>query len=86
MAVASRWPRIAVPLLAPFAVVEYFLGDLAPLFKFPGWVANLSVFHLYGNLLVGALSLTPGISMLLVFLAGFVVALVLMQRRDVSSA
>jgi ABC-2 type transport system permease protein len=86
VAIASRWPRIAVPFLAAFAVIEYFLGDLAPLFKLPDWVANLSVFHLYGNPVVGATSWTPALSMLLVFLVGFGAALVLMQQRDVSSA
>src|ERR1700694_3583487 len=86
VAVASRWPRIAVPLLATFAVVEYFLGDLAPLFKLPDWVANLSVFHLYGNPVVGATSWTPALSMLLLFLVGFGAALILMQQRDVANA
>ncbi len=86
VAVASRWPRIAVPFLAAFAVVEYFLGDLAPLFKMPDWVANLSVFHLYGNPVVGAASWTPPLLMVLVFLVGFGAALYLMQRRDVSGA
>ncbi len=86
VAVASRWPRIAVPFLAAFAVVEYFLGDLAPLFKLPDWMANLSVFHLYGNPVAGAPSWTPALSMLLVFLAGFGAALALMRQRDVSSA
>jgi ABC-2 type transport system permease protein len=86
VAVASRWSRIAVPALAAFVVIEYFLGDLAPLFKFPEWVANLSVFHLYGNPLVGSGSWMPALWMTLVFLVGFGTALVLMQRRDVSSA
>lgn len=86
VAVASRWPRIAVPLLAAFAVVEYFLGDLAPLFRLPDWVANLSVFHLYGNPVTGSISWTPALSMTLVFLVGFGAALVLVRRRDVSSA
>lgn len=85
VAVASRWPRIAVPFLAAFAVVEYFLGDLAPLFKFPDWVANLSVFHLYGNPLVGGASWTPVLTMTLVFLLGFGAAVLLMRQRDVSS-
>lgn len=85
VAVASRWPRIAVPFLATFAVVEYFLGDLAPLFKLPDWVANLSVFHLYGNPVVGSVSWTPVVSMALVFLVGFAAAVVLMRQRDVSS-
>lgn len=86
VAVASRWPRIAVPFLAAFAVVEYFLGDLAPIFKAPDWVANLSVFHLYGNPLAGSVSWMPALSMTLVFLAGFGAALLLMRRRDVSGA
>lgn len=86
VAVASRWPRVAVSLLAVFAVVEYFFGDLAPLFRLPDWVANLSIFHLYGNPIVGATSWMPAMSMLLVFLVGFGAALVLMQQRDVSSA
>jgi ABC-2 type transport system permease protein len=86
VAVASRWPRIAVPFLAAFAVIEYILGDLAPLFKLPGWMANLSIFHLYGNPVVGNLSWTPAISMVLVFVAGFGAALVLMRQRDVSTA
>ncbi len=86
VAVVSRWPRIAVPFLATFAAVEYLLGDLAPLFKAPAWVANLSVFHLYGNPVTGSTSWTPALSMTLVFLAGFAAALYLMRRRDVSGA
>jgi ABC-2 type transport system permease protein len=86
VAVASRWPRIAVTFLAAFAVVEYFLGDLAPLFKLPDWMANLSVFHLYGNPVLGSISWTPALSMLLVFVLGFGAALILMRRRDVSGA
>jgi ABC-2 type transport system permease protein len=86
VAVVSRWPRIAWPFLAAFAVVEYFLGDLAPIFKAPDWVANLSVFHLYGNPLAGTASWTPALWMTLVFLAGFGAALALMRQRDVASA
>lgn len=85
VALVSRWPRLAVPLLAAFAVVEYFLGDLAPLFKLPDWVANLSIFHLYGSPLAGPVPWTPAVSMTLVFALGFGVALILMGRRDVSS-
>ncbi len=86
VAIASRWPRVAVPFLAGFAAVEYFLGDLAPLFRFPDWVANLSVFHLYGNPVVGNLSWMPAVWMLVIFLAGFAAALLLMRQRDVASA
>jgi ABC-2 type transport system permease protein len=86
VALASRWPRVAVPFLATFAVVEYILGDLAPLFKLPGWVANLSIFHLYGSPVLGSGSWTPALSMTLVFIVGFAAALILMRQRDVSSA
>ena len=86
VAVASRWPRIAVPSLGAFAAVSYILGDLGPLFKFPDWAQNLSVFHLYGSPLSQPGSWTAAVSMSLIFVIGFGLALVLMQSRDVSSA
>ncbi len=86
VALASRWPRIAVPVLAAFAVLEYVLGDVAPLLQAPGWVANLSIFHLYGNPVVGVQSWTPALAMAAVFVLGFAAAVLLMQRRDVSTA
>ena len=87
VALVSTCPRIAVPFLAAFAAIEYFLGDLAPIFRFPGWVADLSVFHLFGNpLAAGRVSWTPSLAMILVFLAGFGTALVSMRRRDLSGA
>jgi ABC-2 type transport system permease protein len=87
VAIVSRWPRVAVPFLAAFAAIEYFLGDLAPLFKFPDWVANLSVFHLFGNPLASnSISWTPPLTMMLVFVVGFAAALFLMDRRDVAGA
>jgi hypothetical protein len=49
-------------------------------------MANLSVFHLYGNPITGAFPWTAAVSMLLVFLVGFGAALVLMRQRDVSGA
>ncbi|MEA2682633.1 MAG: polyether ionophore transport system permease protein [Chloroflexota bacterium] len=86
VAVASRWPRIAVPFLGGFAFVSYVLGDLGPLFKFPDWAQNLSVFHLYGSPLTQPGSWTAALSMSLIFVVGFGLALVLMRSRDVSSA
>ncbi|HEX6547718.1 MAG TPA: ABC transporter permease subunit [Candidatus Dormibacteraeota bacterium] len=86
VALASRWPRIAVPALAAFAVAEYVLGDLAPILGAPGWVANLSIFHLYGNPVASAPSWPPAFWMALVFVVGFGAALLLMRRRDLSSS
>jgi ABC-2 type transport system permease protein len=86
VAVASRWPRVAVPLLAGLTAVEYFFGDLAPLFKLPDWVANLSAFHLFGNPISGGPPWSAAATMLLVFIVGFGAALVLIRRRDISNA
>lgn len=86
MALVSRWPRVAVPVLAGFAVVEYLVGDLGPIFKAPDWLVNLSVFHLFGNPLTGSVSWGPGISMIALAAAGLAIAVVLMRRRDVSGA
>ncbi|MFI5283063.1 MAG: ABC transporter permease [Candidatus Dormibacterales bacterium] len=86
VAVASRWPRIAVPFLAAFAAVEYILGDLGPLFKLPDWLSNLSIFHLYGNPISGSTPWTSAFWMVLIFALGFGAALLLMRQRDVSNA
>src|SRR5207302_3147354 len=52
-AALSSWiPRATVMLLSAYAVVTYFLIQLAPLFKWPAWAENLSVFYLYGTPLV----------------------------------
>lgn len=86
VAVASRWPRLAVPALAGLVAFEYIAGDLGPIFQAPVWLQNLSVFHLYGNPVVAPAPWAPAGSMLLLFLAGFAAALFLMRRRDVYSA
>jgi ABC-2 type transport system permease protein len=83
VALSSSLPRLAVPLLAAFSAVEYFLYQLAPIFKLPEWVANLSVFHLYGNPLVGSSNWTAAGEMAAVGLFGFGMGLILMRRREV---
>src|SRR5262249_30542551 len=42
--VISRLPRLAVPALAVVAVVGYYIPGLAPLFKWPDWAQDLSLF------------------------------------------
>lgn len=75
-------PRVAVAILGALAVVGYFAQQFAPLFQWPDWVTNISLYALYG---------TPmskddwgGIATLIVIgVAGTAVAIVAMRRRDV---
>jgi len=75
-------PRVAVAMLGALAVVGYFAQQFAPIFQWPDWVTNISLYALYG---------TPmskddwgGIATLIAIgLAGTVVAIAAMRRRDV---
>jgi ABC-2 type transport system permease protein len=75
-------PRVAVAALGALAVVGYFAQQLTPLFQWPDWVNNISLYALYG---------TPmskddwgGIATLVAIgTAGTAIALVVMRRRDV---
>ena len=75
-------PRVAVAILGALAVVGYFTQQFAPIFQWPEWTTNLSLFALYG---------TPmskddwgGIATLIAIgVAGTAVAIVAMRRRDV---
>jgi ABC-2 type transport system permease protein len=83
-AALSAWrPRVAVAFLTAFAVVEWFLQQIGPLFRWPDWVRNLSLFQLYGNPLVDPIFWNGLWAMLAITLAGFLVAAIAMQRRDV---
>jgi ABC-2 type transport system permease protein len=75
-------PRVAVAALGTLAVVGYFAQQFTPLFQWPDWVNNMSLYALYG---------TPmskddwgGIATLIAIgIAGTAIALVVMRRRDV---
>ncbi len=75
-------PRVAVAILGALAVVGYFAQQFAPIFQWPEWTTNISLYALYG---------TPmskddwgGIATLVAIgLAGTAVAIVAMRRRDV---
>ena len=75
-------PRVAVAILGALAIVGYFTQQFAPLFQWPDWVSNISLYALYG---------TPmskddwgGIATLVAIgVAGTAVAVVAMRRRDV---
>ena len=83
--VASARPRIAVPLLTAVAVSSYFIQQFAPLFDWPAWVVNTSIYALYGTPMTTGID-WPGIATLAAIgLGGTALAIVLMQRRDVGT-
>jgi ABC-2 type transport system permease protein len=51
--VAVSRPRAAVMALSAVAVVSYFVQQFTPLFDWPPWMANLSLYALYGTPMSG---------------------------------
>jgi ABC-2 type transport system permease protein len=82
-ALAGWIPRATVLLLSGYAVVAYFLTQLAPLFRWPGWVENLSVFYLYGTPLTTGVYWTGFWILVAVIGTGMTIGLWSFQRRDV---
>jgi ABC-2 type transport system permease protein len=78
-------PRIALVLLSTIAVVSYFLVEFTPLFGWPEWVANLSLFSLYGMPMSGEVNWSGMAGLLGVTVVGTIGALIAVQRRDVGA-
>jgi ABC-2 type transport system permease protein len=75
-------PRVAVAVLGAVAIVGYFSQQLGPLFQWPDWVKNLSLYALYGTPMSS--DDWSGIATLVgIGLVGTAVAIVAMRRRDV---
>lgn len=84
-ALIARVPRLAVPVLSALAVAGYFLLQLGPLFKWPDWALDLSVFRLYGNPLTEGVN-WPGLwTLTVVIVAGTAVGVMAMRYREVGS-
>jgi len=81
----ARWPRAVVGALGMLAFASFLIDEVAPFLSWPDWVANLSVFRLYGTPLVSGIYWNGLWAMVAVVLAGFALATVLMQRREVGS-
>ncbi len=83
-AVVSSWrPRAAVPLLTVIAIVGYFTEQFTPLFEWPQWVENTSLFALYGTPIATGVEWGGILTLVTIGLAGGALGLVLFQRRDV---
>jgi len=78
-------PRIALVLLSTIAVVSYFLVQFTPLFQWPGWVSNLSLFSLYGMPMSGEVNWSGIAGLIGVGVVGTIGALIAVQRRDVGA-
>jgi len=78
-------PRIALVLLSTIAVASYFLVQFTPLFGWPEWVANLSLFSLYGMPMAGELYWSGIAGLIGVTVVGTIGALFAVQRRDVGA-
>jgi putative exporter of polyketide antibiotics len=71
-------PRLAVAALGAVAAVSYFTQQFAPLFSWPDWVKNTSLYALYGT----PLSKDDRTGMAALVAIGTAVAVVGMRRRD----
>ncbi|MHB8312011.1 MAG: ABC transporter permease subunit [Candidatus Dormibacteria bacterium] len=78
----ARFPRVTVPLLAAIAVVSFYIPLLAPLFKWPGWTLDISLFHLYGQPLTSGLYWTGLWIMAAIVVVGLGGAVAAMRVRD----
>ena len=76
-------PRTTVIVLGGVAIASYFLQQLAPLFAWPTWVADLSLYALYGNPLSGAVDWARSAALFGIGAAGSAIALAAMRRRDI---
>ncbi len=85
-ALLSGWrPRAAVVALSTIAAISYLVFEIGPLFKWPAWADNLSVFQLYGTPLITPVFMGGLIAMLAIVVVGFGSAGVVLARRDVAA-
>lgn len=74
-------PRLAVLAIGAVAIFGYFTQQFAPLFNWPAWVKNLSLYALYGTPL--STDDWSGIAMLTgIGVVGTILGVVTMRRRD----
>jgi ABC-2 type transport system permease protein len=81
---SAYWPRAAVGVLGILAFVSFLAYEVVPLLGWPDWVENLSVFKLYGTPLMSGIYWNGLWTMVAIVVAGFGLAIVLMQRREVA--
>ncbi|HKY50864.1 MAG TPA: ABC transporter permease subunit [Candidatus Limnocylindria bacterium] len=78
-------PRLSVVLLSTLAVTSYLVLQFSPLFQWPEWVANLSLYALFGTPMSGDVNWSGIAALVGVGLAATVGAVIAFQRRDVGA-
>ncbi len=81
---ASR-PRIAVGALSAIAVFSYFVQQFSPLFGWPDWVANLSLYNLYGMPMSGDIRWGGVAGLVGIGAVATALSLAALRRRDVGA-
>jgi ABC-2 type transport system permease protein len=81
---ASR-PRIAVVALSAVAVLSYFVQQFVPLFGWPDWVANLSLYTLFGTPMSGDIKWAGVAGLVGIGAVATAASLVALRRRDVGA-
>jgi ABC-2 type transport system permease protein len=83
--VAVSRPRIAVVALSAVAVFSYFVQQFSPLFQWPEWVANLSLYTLYGMPMSGEIKWGGVAALVGIGVAAAVASMAALRRRDVGA-
>jgi ABC-2 type transport system permease protein len=83
--VAASRPRTAVVALSTVAVFSYFVQQFAPLFGWPDWVADLSLYTLYGTPMSGDIRWGGVAGLVAIGAIATVGSLAALQRRDVGA-
>ena len=81
--VIAGFPRVAVPVLGVVAVASFYIPLLSPLFRWPGWVLDISLFHLYGTPLTTGVYWTGLWVMVAIIVVGFGGSMAAMRVREV---
>ncbi len=81
---ASR-PRIAVLALSAVAVSSYFVQQFLPLFGWPDWVANLSLYNLYGMPMSGEIRWGGVAGLVGIGAVATALSVAALRRRDVGA-
>jgi ABC-2 type transport system permease protein len=85
-ALLAGWrPRVAVVVLSTVTAISYLVFELGPVFKWPAWADNLSVFQLYGTPLITPVFVGGLIAMIAIVVVGFGSAGVVLARRDIAA-
>ncbi|MGH2492190.1 MAG: hypothetical protein ACRDF9_11830, partial [Candidatus Limnocylindria bacterium] len=78
-------PRLSVVLLSTVAVLSYLVLQFTPLFQWPEWVANLSLYSLFGAPMSGEVNWSGIAGLVGVGVVATLGAVVAFQRRDVGA-